>query len=96
MQVARLREACYQLFGYRVDMTSQASKAASPSTVIILKPRYADSGAEIIFRSVEGAPMELLDSAYTQQQQIAQQVAVYIGRCALAATTEQQAGAYMA
>ena len=96
MQVARLREACYQLFGYRVDMTSQASKAASPSTVIVLKPRYADSGAEIIFRSVEGAPMELLDSAYTQQQQVAQQVAVYVGRCALAATTEQQAGAYMA
>ena len=48
--MARLREACYQLFGYRVDMASQASKAANPPTVVTLKPRYAGQGAELIFQ----------------------------------------------
>ena len=84
LQVARLREACYQLFGYRVDMASQASKAANPPTVVTLKPRYAGQGAELIFQWVEGGPLELLESTYTAQKDVAQQIAVYLGRCGLA------------
>ena len=81
-QVTRLREACFQLFGYRVDMASEASKAAAPDTTFVLRPRYGEPGAELMFQSAESGAMTLLPTAFTSQKDVAQQVTVYLERCA--------------
>lgn len=50
------REACYSLFGYRVDMTAEATAAADAAgapTTFTLRPQHADdAGAILVFRCV--------------------------------------------
>lgn len=79
LQVERLREGCYQLFGFRLEMASTASKGA-PDTTIVLRPRYEAAGAELIFHTAKSGELSLLPNDYTTRAEVAQQVSVYIDR----------------
>lgn len=79
-RITVFREACYSLFGYRVDMTAEATAAAEAAdapTTFTLKPQHADDpGAVLVFRSSSGGThMELVPNAFTS------------GRCAREADT---------
>ena len=75
-----VRHVCQELFGYRLDMASKASKAAASDTTYVLRPKYAEAGAELLFHSDEKGVLSLLPSEYSSQKAIVQQAAVYITR----------------
>ena len=79
-QVEHVRYVCQELFGYRLDMASRASKSTTSDTSYVLRPKYAQAGAELLFHSDEKGVLSLLPTAYSSQKAVAQQVAVYIDR----------------
>ena len=82
-QVANFREACYYLFGYRIDMAAEAIPAAAgvsaAPTTFQLKPQHADDArALLLFRFKDGR-MELLPNEYTAKR-LQKEVETFIGR----------------
>ena len=70
-QVSTFRDAVDSLFGYRIDMATEAQSSNSrkgSSTTFVLKPRNADnSRAQLMFRFQNGN-MTLLPTDFTQKK----------------------------
>ncbi|CAL8462910.1 g2444 [Coccomyxa elongata] len=66
-QVSNFREACFCLFGYRVDMASQATQSGGPPpTTFVLKPQHADDPhAQLLFKMDPDGGMALLPNEFT-------------------------------
>jgi hypothetical protein len=71
--ITRYREAVQQLFGYRMDMTAEATAsakdAASAPVTVSLRPAAAGGpgeGALLMFRLSSGRGMELLPTPYSE------------------------------
>lgn len=65
-QILHFREACFFLFGYRVDMAAPSTASLSGCTVRLVPG--GDERRELVFRfDVHGRP-QLVPTAYTQQQ----------------------------
>ncbi len=85
-QIATFREACYCMFGYRIDMKSEAApislSSGVPPSLFVLRPRNADDArAELLFRMNPDSTMELLPSEWTTNSQaVKEQVDMFIGR----------------
>ena len=75
-----MRHVCQELFGYRLDMASKASKSMASDTTYVLRPKYAEAGAELKFHSDDKGVLSLLSTEYSSQKAVAQQIAVYIHR----------------
>ncbi len=68
--ISKFREACYLLFGYRVEFAAEAASVSSSGTsTIILKPQRSDSKrAEFIFKmSKSQKEVHLTPSDFTRQ-----------------------------
>lgn len=85
-RIDAFREACYFLFGYRVDMMSEATVmgagVGTAPTTFILHPAHApDSRAILHFRfAANGKGMELIPNEFTQQEPIRKQVEIFVHR----------------
>eukprot|EP00873_Tetraselmis_striata_P016155 jgi/Tetstr1/436419/TSEL_025249.t1 len=81
-RIQAFREACYQLFGYRVDMTSEASSRGAgtgAATSFVLKPAKADSKEDqLLFRFSQAGGMEMLDTPFTSHPSRQQEVQTFI------------------
>lgn len=65
-QILHFREACFFLFGYRVDMAAPSTGSLAGCTVRLVPG--GDERRELVFRfGAQGRP-QLVPSAYTQQQ----------------------------
>ncbi|KAG2451610.1 hypothetical protein HYH02_003391 [Chlamydomonas schloesseri] len=70
-RITVFREACYSLFGYRVDMTAEATAAADAAgapTTFTLKPQHADDPAALLVFRYSGSRMELVPNAFTRDR----------------------------
>lgn len=71
-QVSSFREACYQMFGYQIDVAAEAApvksgKMAAASAVYTLKPQHADDdSARFQFRMTGSQQMEIVRSKFVQ------------------------------
>lgn len=68
--ISKFREACYLLFGYRIDFAAEAaSVSSSGASTIILKPQRSDSKrAEFIFKmSKSQKEIALMPNDFTNQ-----------------------------
>ena len=85
-QIATFREACYCMFGYRIDMKSEAApislSSGVPPSLFVLRPRNADDPrAELLFRMNPDSTMELLPNEWTTNNQaVKEQVDTFISR----------------
>ncbi|KAK9820056.1 hypothetical protein WJX72_005559 [[Myrmecia] bisecta] len=70
--IANFREACYYLFGYRIDMASEATPAAAGTgavpTTFQLKPQHADDKRALLLFRFKDGNMELLPNEYTTRK----------------------------
>ena len=70
-RVAAFREACYCLFGFRVDMTSEATSvkdAASAPTTFSLRPQHIDDPSTVlVFRYTKSRGMELVPNSHSSK-----------------------------
>ncbi len=68
-QITAFREACYQLFGYRVDMAAEppSSRAGSSST-FVLRPQHMEDGEQVLMFRFSREGMELLPNDFTDKQ----------------------------
>ena len=84
-QVSDFREACYQMFGYQIDVAAEAApvksgKIATASTVYTLKPQHADDKeAKFQFRMTATQQMQLLPSKFVQRR-VQKEVETFIDR----------------
>ncbi|GLI71624.1 hypothetical protein VaNZ11_016893 [Volvox africanus] len=81
-RITVFREACYSLFGYRVDMTAEATVAADAAgapTTFTLKPQHADDPAALlVFRCTSGGGrMELVPNTFTRER-LAREVETFV------------------
>ncbi|GIM11602.1 hypothetical protein Vretimale_15096 [Volvox reticuliferus] len=82
-RITVFREACYSLFGYRVDMTAEATAAADAAgapTTFTLKPQHADDPAALlVFRCTGGGGgrMELVPNTFTRER-LAREVETFV------------------
>ncbi|KAG2441944.1 hypothetical protein HXX76_003549 [Chlamydomonas incerta] len=70
-RITVFREACYSLFGYRVDMTAEATTAADAAgapTTFTLKPQHADDPAALLVFRYSSGRMELVPNAFTRDR----------------------------
>ncbi|KAK9839177.1 hypothetical protein WJX74_010992 [Apatococcus lobatus] len=67
--ISTFREACYLLFGYRVDFAAEAaSVSTSGASTITLKPQRSTSKrAEFVFRMSKSKEITLLPNDFTRQ-----------------------------
>ena len=79
-QIATFRDAIPKLFGFQIDM---ASEAAAGATRFTLRSAYVlEQGATLDFRCTgKEAPMELLPNAHTKEPSIAPMVSTFVQRC---------------
>eukprot|EP00798_Chlamydomonas_sp_ICE-L_P019421 gene19421-26078_t len=79
-RIMAFREACYCLFGYRVDMTSEATvarDAATAPTTFSLKPQHADDpSAMLVFKYTKARGMELVPTAFSNR--LAREVETFV------------------
>ncbi|EFJ39612.1 hypothetical protein VOLCADRAFT_100757 [Volvox carteri f. nagariensis] len=80
-RITVFREACYSLFGYRVDVTAEATAAAEAAgapTTFTLKPQHADDPAALlVFRYTGGGRMELVPNTFTRER-LAREVETFV------------------
>lgn len=82
-QVASFREAVYSLFGYRVDMATEAQGAGaakSGSATFVLRPQFADSSRMQLMFCLHKGQMELLPTDFTERK-LKREVETFIDRC---------------
>jgi len=86
-RIAAFREACYVLFGYRVEMTSEpggggAEGGAEPAVVFSLRPRHSDTArSTLTFRfkpPYKPRDMEMIPSDFSRRHQT--EVDTFVGR----------------
>ena len=83
-QVAAFREACYQMFGYQIDVTAEAAavkpgKAAAVS-VYTLKPQHADDdAARFQFRMSPDQELQMMPNQYVHSR-LQKEVETFIDR----------------
>lgn len=83
--VSSFREACYQMFGYQIDVAAEAApvksgKVAAASAVYTLKPQHADDeSARFQFRMTGSQQMQLLPSKFVQRN-LQKEVETFIDR----------------
>lgn len=88
-QITNFREACYFIFGYRIDMASEATPVAAGTggavpTTFVLKPQHADSPEDqLLFKLSRSGKMELLPNKYTSRR-LTTEVDTFINRQAAA------------
>ncbi|KAA6425687.1 MAG: hypothetical protein FRX49_04584 [Trebouxia sp. A1-2] len=83
-QIAGFREACYQMFGYQVDVVAEAAavKAGKAAAVSLytLTPQHADdANAKLQFRMNREGKMQLVTSHYVQNR-LSKEVETFIDR----------------
>ena len=87
-QVSSFREACYQMFGYQIDVAAEAApvksgKMAAASAVYTLKPQHADDdSARFQFRMTGSQQMELVRTKFVQRC-LQKEVETFIDRSGL-------------
>mmetsp|Transcript_3177 Transcript_3177/g.9010 ORF Transcript_3177/g.9010 Transcript_3177/m.9010 type:complete len:779 (-) Transcript_3177:5355-7691(-) len=83
-RIQAFREACYQLFGYRVDMASESSSrgaGAGAASSFVLRPAKADCKDDhLMFRFTQAGGMEMLDTPFTIQPARQREVQTFIGK----------------
>lgn len=72
-QVLGFREACYQMFGYYIDVTAEAVAVkggqAAAASVYTLTPQHADdAAARFKFRMTPDQQLKLLPTSYTESR----------------------------
>lgn len=83
-QVSGFREACYHMFGYRIDVTAEAAavkpgKAAAVS-LYTLTPQHADdAAAKLQFRMDHDQKLQLVTNKYVQSR-LSKEVETFIDR----------------
>ena len=67
--ISTFREACYLLFGYRIDFAADAaSVSSSGASTITLKPQRSTSKkAQFVFRMSKSKDITLLPNDFTRQ-----------------------------
>ncbi len=83
-QIAGFREACYQIFGYQVDVVAEAAavKAGKAAAVSLytLTPQHADDAtAKLQFRMNREGKMQLVTNHYVQNR-LSKEVETFIDR----------------
>ncbi len=84
VQISGFREACYQIFGYRIDVTATAAavrpgKAAAMS-VYTLTPQHADdANATFQFRMNPDQQLHLIPNKYVQTR-LQKEVETFVDR----------------
>ena len=83
-QVTGFREACYQIFGYRIDVTAEAAAVkggqAAASSLYSLTPQHAeDNSAKFQFRMGPDQQLHLLPSKYISSR-LQREVEMFIDR----------------
>ncbi|KAG2488979.1 hypothetical protein HYH03_012420 [Edaphochlamys debaryana] len=79
-RITVFREACYSLFGYRVDMTAEATAAADAAgapTTFTLKPQHADDPSVLLIFRYSGGHMELVPTTFTRER-LAREVGTFV------------------
>ena len=88
-KISTFREACYLIFGYKVDM---GEDKVTGQPTFTLRSMYAARDDEALVMRVEpgkvgatgassGGKVELLPTAYTSQPEIGTMVNTFVGRC---------------
>ncbi|CAO2182164.1 unnamed protein product [Urochloa humidicola] len=79
-RITVFRKACCSLFGYKIVMNDQQQSNGIPVTRFILQSVYAQSDDEKLEFDYESGSTNIVVNDYTSQQEIAQQVDVFIRR----------------
>ncbi|CAO2196756.1 unnamed protein product [Urochloa humidicola] len=79
-RISVFRKACCSLFGYKIVMNDQQQSNGIPVTRFILQSVYAQSDDEKLEFDYESGSTNIVVNDYTSQQEIAQQVDVFIRR----------------
>jgi len=79
-RISVFRKACCSLFGYKIVMNDQQQSNGIPVTRFILQSVYAQSDDEKLEFNYESGSTNIVVNDYTSQQEIAQQVDVFIRR----------------
>ncbi|WVZ67973.1 hypothetical protein U9M48_016975 [Paspalum notatum var. saurae] len=79
-RISVFRKACCSLFGYKIVMNDQQQSNGIPVTRFILQSVYAQSDDEKLEFDYESGSTNIVVNDYTSQQEIAQQVDVFIKR----------------
>ncbi|XP_062181681.1 mitotic spindle checkpoint protein MAD1-like [Phragmites australis] len=77
-RISVFRKACCSLFGYKIVMNDQQQSNGIPITRFVLQSVYAQSDDEKIEFDYESGSTNIVVNDYTCQQEIAQQVEVFI------------------
>ncbi|KAK3267096.1 hypothetical protein CYMTET_24327 [Cymbomonas tetramitiformis] len=76
-QITNFREACFRLFGYKVDMQTEQGKGKVP--LVAITSMFAVSNNEqLIFKLTQGGSMELQPNAYSMQPEMQKQVDTFV------------------
>ena len=80
--INKFREACYLLFGYRIEFAAEASSLNSAgSSTIILKPQRSDNKkAEFIFKMSKSLKEVILHQTDFTRQQLKTEVQTFLER----------------
>ncbi|RLN04086.1 mitotic spindle checkpoint protein MAD1 [Panicum miliaceum] len=79
-RISVFRKACCSLFGYKIVMNDQQQSNGIPVTRFILQSVYAQIDDEKLEFDYESGSTNIVVNDYTSQQEIAQQVDVFIRR----------------
>ncbi|XP_004970764.2 mitotic spindle checkpoint protein MAD1 [Setaria italica] len=79
-RISVFRKACCSLFGYKIVMNDQQQSNGIPVTRFILQSVYAQSDDEKLEFDYESGSTNIVVNDYTSQQEIAQQVDVFVRR----------------
>ncbi|CAL4972865.1 unnamed protein product [Urochloa decumbens] len=79
-RISVFRKACCSLFGYKIVMNDQQQSNGIPVTRFILQSVYAQTDDEKLEFDYESGSTNIVANDYTSQQEIAQQVDVFIRR----------------
>ncbi|CAO1942482.1 unnamed protein product [Urochloa humidicola] len=79
-RISVFRKACCSLFGYKIVMNDQQQSNGIPVTRFILQSVYAQSDDEKLEFDYESGSTNIVVNDYTSEQEIAQQVDVFIRR----------------
>ncbi|KAK3166132.1 hypothetical protein QOZ80_1AG0041860 [Eleusine coracana subsp. coracana] len=77
-RISVFRKACCSLFGYKIVMNDQQQSNGIPVTRFILQSVYAQSDDENLEFDYESGSTNIVVNDYTSQQDIAQQVEIFI------------------
>lgn len=77
-RVSVFRDACYSIFGYRIDMTTEAANNKSVTTFILRPMHEEQESLYLAFRYNKSGQAELVPTTYSETMQ--REVDTFIGR----------------